>query len=218
MVSLETFTRDPFGFLLLSVGFIYSLVFHEVAHAGTAAIMGDSTARDLGRLSLNPLKHLDIVGTLLLFFVGFGWAKPVPINVENFRARRFGFILVSAAGVLTNFLLACAAPMIAILLWTTRLLPLPEDPSILDRFIAANVSLAAFNLIPIPPLDGFKILKGVLPIPSRFFMRFERFGFFILIGLLSFRILDPVTVWLMKKILAVIRILLEPLIRLILAG
>ncbi len=106
MGLLSLLIENPTIFILLSVPLLYSIVLHELAHGWMANRMGDPTAMRLGRLSLNPLKHIDPVGTLLLFVFGFGWAKPVPVDVRNFREPRKGFILVSAAGIVANTILA----------------------------------------------------------------------------------------------------------------
>jgi Zn-dependent protease len=190
MGLLSLLIDEPLVFILLSVPLLYSIILHELAHGWMANRMGDPTALRLGRLSLNPLKHLDPIGTLLLFLFGFGWAKPVPVDVRNFRAPRKGFMLVSAAGIVVNILLAFLA-----LLLLQLLFPLQSD--ILNAFLAVlarvNITLAAFNLIPIPPLDGSKILMGVLTGPLlKAFLRLERYGFIILVGLLYFGALDPV--------------------------
>src|SRR4030043_1742171 len=106
MGLLRLLTNEPIAFFLLIIPLLYSVVIHEVAHGWVAYRMGDPTAKWMGRLSLNPLKHLDPIGTLMLFLAGFGWAKPVPINLNNIPNRRKGLILVSSAGILANILLA----------------------------------------------------------------------------------------------------------------
>jgi Zn-dependent protease len=168
--------------------------------------MGDPTAKSLGRLSLNPLKHLDPIGTIMLFIFGFGWAKPVPVNFNQLRDRHKGMILVSAAGIITNMLLAFIA------LFLSRLLSLSPSsmPAVLLYYFAQiNIILAAFNLIPLPPLDGSKILMGFAP-PSvqDFLFRLERYGFFIIIALLYLGVLDPVIRFFQWMILSLIKLLL----------
>src|SRR4030043_1674407 len=106
MGLLKLLTKDPLAFALVVIPLLFSVIIHEVAHGWVAYRMGDPTAKWLGRLSLNPLKHLDPFGTLMLFLVGFGWAKPVPINMNNIADRRKGLIFVSSAGILANILLA----------------------------------------------------------------------------------------------------------------
>ncbi len=168
--------------------------------------LGDPTAKLLGRLSLNPLKHLEPVGTLMLFVFGFGWAKPVPVNFSNLREGRTGFILVSAAGIIANTLLAFAA------FFLNRVLtPSPSGvlAPLLYYLAQVNIMLAAFNLIPIPPLDGSKILmaltSGAL---QRFLVSLERYGFFIIIGLLYLGALDPLIAFFRWVLLMLIRLLL----------
>lgn len=173
--------RDPSAFVLMAIPLLYSIIFHELAHGWAAYWMGDPTAKMMGRLSLNPLKHLDPIGTLMLFFVGFGWAKPVPVNFQNLRNKRMGLILVSSAGVLTNLLLA----ILAIL--GSHLVPVYSNKALATVFyylIRINIVLAVFNLIPIPPLDGSKILMGFLPARYQYyFARLEPYGFFFIIAL-----------------------------------
>lgn len=154
--------------------------------------MGDETAKWLGRLTLNPVKHIDPIGSLMLLVVGFGWAKPVPVNLENIPApqRRKGLILVSAAGATANIIIAFCA----LLVW--RLMsPAPGSMMYNVLYLLANINilLAAFNLIPIPPLDGSKILMGFTPESfNRVLYQIEPFGFFIVLGLLLTGALTPV--------------------------
>ena len=154
--------------------------------------MGDPTAKMLGRLTLNPVKHLDPLGTLLLLIIGFGWAKPVPVNLGNIpiNNRRKGIILVSAAGITANIICAFIA-----LLLLQLLVPGRDDImyKILNLLAYINILLAAFNLIPIPPLDGSKIIMGFAPQSvNRVLNQVEPFGFFIVIGLLYLGFLNPV--------------------------
>ena len=139
---------------------LVAVTVHEFAHALIADRLGDSTARLLGRLSLNPIVHLDPLGTILFIVAGFGWAKPVPVNPRNFANWRQGMVLVAAAGPLANVTLV----FILGLLFQLGII----DPStLLARIVYAtiqiNAILAIFNLLPIPPLDGSKILSGLLP-------------------------------------------------------
>jgi Zn-dependent protease len=183
---------DPVAFVMLAVLLLYSVILHEVAHGWVAYKMGDGTAKWLGRLTLNPLKHFDPIGSLMLLIVGFGWAKPVPINLENIPAphRRKGLILVSAAGITANIIIAFCA----LLSW--RLIS-PEPGGMIERVLQLlayiNITLAAFNLIPIPPLDGSKILMGFTPRSfNRVLCQIEPFGFAIVLGLLLLGVLNPV--------------------------
>ena len=109
MGLLNLLFKDPLAFILIAVPFLYSVVIHEVAHGWVAYRMGDPTAKWLGRLTLNPIKHLDPIGTLMLFLVGFGWARPVPINMNNIADKRRGLIFISSAGIIANILFAFVA-------------------------------------------------------------------------------------------------------------
>jgi Zn-dependent protease len=206
MGLLNLLLKDPLEFILIAIPLLYSIIFHELAHGWVAYLMGDPTARSLGRLSLNPLKHLDLMGTIMLFIFGFGWAKPVPVNFNQLRDRHKGMILVSAAGIITNMLLAFIA------LFLNRLLSLSPSSmpaEILYYFAQINIILAAFNLIPLPPLDGSKILMGFTsPRVQNSFFRLERYGFFIIIALLYLGVLDPIIHFFQWMILSFIKLLL----------
>jgi Zn-dependent protease len=180
--------NDPVTFVLLVIPLLYSVVIHEVSHGWVAYRMGDPTAKWMGRLSLNPIRHIDPIGTLMLFLVGFGWAKPVPVNINNIPDRRKGLIFVSSAGILSNILIAFGSVFLLRILQ-----PSPDGTmnKILGTVASINVTLAALNLIPIPPLDGSKILMGLASERTRYLLaRIEPFGFFILIGLLYLGVLD----------------------------
>lgn len=207
MGLLNLLLKDPFAFILIAIPLLYAIIFHELAHGWVAYRMGDPTAKMLGRLSLNPLKHLDPVGTLMLFVFGFGWAKPVPVNFAQLRDRKIGMILVSSAGIIANMILAFIA------IFIDRLLALPQSsmPALLLYYFAQiNIILAAFNLIPIPPLDGSKILMGFAPpnIQNMLF-RVEQYGFIIVIGLLFLGVLNPVVQFFRWLILSIINLLLS---------
>lgn len=182
--------------LILSIpGLLIALTFHEFAHGYVAYLMGDNTARYSGRLSLNPMDHLDIWGTLCLLFFRFGWAKPVPINPANFRNYRKGIIAVSLAGPLANFLLALISGIACAIL--EKFAPVSQ---IAEFFLmiflytqVMNIGLMVFNLIPIPPLDGSKVLMEFLPYRMRYQMyRIERYSGIILLGLVWTGVLTPV--------------------------
>jgi len=207
MGLLNLLLKDPLGFLLIAVPLLYSVIFHELAHGWVALRMGDPTAKSMGRLSLNPLKHLDPMGTIMLFLFGFGWARPVPVNFNLLRDKRKGMILVSAAGIATNMFLAFCA------LFLYRWLGLSPSHSaaaqMLYYFARINIILAAFNLIPLPPLDGSKILLGFAPPAVRnFLFRIERYGLLIIIGLLYLGALDPIIRFFERIIISLIKLLL----------
>ena len=171
---------------------IMSVVIHEVSHGFVAEMFGDKTARHAGRLTLNPIKHLDIFGsillpTLLYFSAGFvfGWAKPVPYNPANLRNEKWGTIAVASAGVLANFFIAL---IFGTILRFSIGMEVPAGlPFILSTIVAINLSLSIFNLVPIPPLDGSKILLALLP-PSfyNFAENLERYSLFLLLIFIIF--------------------------------
>lgn len=206
MGLLNLLLSDPFSFIVIAVPLMYAIIFHELAHGWVAYQMGDPTAKSQGRLSLSPLRHLDPMGTLMLFIVGFGWAKPVPVNFSYIRDYRKGMILVSSAGIIANIILA----FLALLIYSMLSMPHTSKVSLLlVSFARINIILAAFNLIPIPPLDGSKILMGFAPANVQaFLMRLERFGFLIVIGLLFLGVLNPVIDFLQWVILSFISLLL----------
>jgi len=206
MGLLNLLIKDPLTFVLLAIPLLYSIILHELAHGWVAYRMGDPTAKWQGRLTLNPLKHLDPIGTIMLFLVGFGWARPVPVNFNNIRDTRKGLILVSSAGIIANMLLAFLAFFLFQLLS-----PAPGGvvATLLYYLAQINIMLAAFNLIPIPPLDGSKILMGFLSERLQYSLsRLEPYGFFVIIGLLYLGALDPLIAFFRWMILTLIRILL----------
>jgi Zn-dependent protease len=193
MGLLKLLTQDPLTFALVAIPLLFSIIIHEVAHGWVAYRMGDPTAKFSGRLTFNPLSHLDPIGTLALFVAGFGWAKPVPVNFLNLRDQRKGVILVSSAGILANILLAFVAQLLIRLFSASSsgiAVILVYKVCYIVSYI--NITLAALNLIPIPPLDGSKILMGILWEKTPYFLtRLEPYGFFIIIGFLFLGILDP---------------------------
>ena len=189
MGLLKLLANDPLAFVLLIIPLLFSVIIHEVAHGWVAYKMGDPTAKWSGRLTLNPLKHLDPIGTLMLFLAGFGWAKPVPVNINNISDKRKGLILVSSAGIVANIVFAFIA-----LLFMRLFSPSSSGIAVILIYyvVQINITLAALNLIPIPPLDGSKILMGIVWERTPYFLvRLEPYGFFIIIGFLYLGILDP---------------------------
>jgi Zn-dependent protease len=193
MGLLNLLTRDPLTFALVAIPLLFSIIIHEVAHGWVAYRMGDSTAKWAGRLTFNPLSHLDPIGTLALFVAGFGWAKPVPVNFHNLSDKRKGVIFVSSAGILANILLAFVAQLfIRLFSGSSSGIAVILVYKVCYIVSYINITLAALNLIPIPPLDGSKILMGILWERTPYFLtRLEPYGFFIIVGFLILGILDP---------------------------
>ncbi len=169
--------------LTMLPGILIALTFHEFAHGLAAYAMGDDTAKNAGRLSLDPMKHIDPIGFIMLFIMRFGWAKPVPINENNFRHERLGLFFVSIAGITMNLILALIFQLI--LFFTADIVQLSAYVDVMRGIVWINIMLAAFNLLPIPPLDGSKIIYTFLPRNLRFtFYKYESYGSIILIILL----------------------------------
>jgi len=172
---------------------LISLTIHEAAHAWTADRLGDPTARQLGRVSLNPVVHIDPIGTLLLPIIAaishlplIGWAKPVPVNIRNLHHPRRDFMLVAAAGPISNLLQAVVAAMMLRLV-PGAMSPGPASPLVNGLFLAVeiNLLLAFFNLIPVPPLDGGNVLLGLLPPGLAVaYSRLRQYGFLVLYALM----------------------------------
>ena len=184
--NLDLLTRDPLSFFLFLVLVLGSVVLaitvHEFSHALVATRLGDNTARRLGRLSLNPLVHLDPIGSLMLLLVGFGWGKPVPVNAWAFgRSALRGMALVAIAGPLSNVLTA-----IVLAIPLKAELPLGPISYGLAIAISINLLLAVFNLVPVAPLDGSKVLLGILPRNmAESYARLERWGPGILMAIIG---------------------------------
>lgn len=182
---------------------LIALSFHEYAHAWTAYKCGDATARSQGRLSLDPLKHLDPLGTICLLFFRFGWAKPVPVNPRNFRHPRRDDVLVSLSGIMMNFLVSFIAYgiyyiVIYVVRWDNMIFA-----NIMTPIILLNITLGIFNLIPIPPLDGFHVFSALAPRPMhKFAAAIGRYSMLILLLLLMTGVigwlLNGFTSWLLS--------------------
>ncbi|MFH1542714.1 MAG: site-2 protease family protein [bacterium] len=181
-------------YILIAAILLYSIILHEIAHGKVAEIMGDGTARMYGRLTLNPIPHIDPLGTLLpvlLLMSGspivFGWAKPVPINPYNFHDYKKGMIWVSLGGILTNLFIAWVLATIVKFLPNTGNAWFYILKGALLFGVRINIVLAVFNFLPIPPLDGSKFFSMILPSEySQWISKMEQYGFFILILVLMF--------------------------------
>lgn len=181
-----------FKLSIMLVPALFAITCHEVSHGFVAYKLGDNTARSLGRLTLNPLKHLDIFGTLMVFLVGIGWAKPVPVDFGKLRNPNRDMIWVAAAGPVTNFLLATVS---AVALRGVALLDLGQSGNLILEPISLmlafsiyiNLLLGLFNLIPVPPLDGGRVMVGILPYRlAAPYSRIEPYGMIIIIVLVFF--------------------------------
>ena len=175
------------------VALLFALIFHEVAHGLVALWFGDKTAKAYGRLSLNPAKHFDWIGLLMMLFCGFGWAKPVPVNVSNFKNQKAGMICVSLAGVVTNLLLAFAFAGLAL---GMGYLQVYQTQFYLNNYylwyflsqfgammVSLNISFALFNLLPFYPLDGYRLMSCFIPQSNSFMTFLRRYSLYIILGL-----------------------------------
>lgn len=185
--------HDPLLLLFRLPGLLVGFVFHELAHAWVADALGDPSPRYSGRLTLNPLRHIEPVGFLLLLVAGFGWAKPVQVNPVRFRDPHRGMALVAAAGPLANLLLAL------VFLLALRWVPLggPAGRELIYESALINVAMGVFNLLPVPPLDGSRVLAGLFPLRLAGIMFMETYGWIILMLLIVSGVgqwvLEPVT-------------------------
>jgi len=156
---IELIFENPTLYLMIAVSILFGFTVHEYSHAQAAYFLGDQTAKDSGRLTINPLAHFDPIGTLLIFIIGIGWGKPVPFNPYNLRNQRWGPALIGLSGPISNFL---SALIVGLLL---RFLGL-SNPFLIVFFLVfvwINLILAVFNLLPVPPLDGSHIFLSMLP-------------------------------------------------------
>lgn len=161
------------SFLLTLPAIVIAIGFHEAAHAFVAYQLGDNTARNEGRLTINPLKHIDPLGIIMLIVFKFGWAKPVPINPNNFKNKKWGTVLTSLAGPVTNLIIAfifCVIYILARVFMKGPLSIVGTFLAMVEAVIAINIGLAVFNFIPIPPLDGSKVLFALLP--NKYYYKF----------------------------------------------
>ncbi|MDG5471115.1 site-2 protease family protein [Jeotgalibacillus sp. ET6] len=155
--------NQPEQIVYISITLLVAFTLHEFAHAYVAWKFGDPTAKNQGRLTFNPLKHLDPIGTILIFIIGFGWAKPVPVNRFYFKRPRLAGVLVSIAGPLTNLLIAFAVQGVYIALVVSGVQMPAFVSGLLMTMVGLNIVLFVFNLIPLPPLDGYRIIEDLVP-------------------------------------------------------
>jgi len=189
---------DPAELAILIPVFLLALTIHEYAHARVSHWLGDPTARLQGRLTLNPLAHLDPIGTLAIFLIGFGWARPVPVDSRYLGNPRRDMMLVALAGPASNLLLAAAMAFLFMMApwralgaeWYWLSVPVRH---MLQLGVGVNVLLAIFNLLPVPPLDGSRILSGLLPLRQALaYSRLEPYGFLIIFLLFFTGVMRPV--------------------------
>jgi Zn-dependent protease len=182
--------------VILAPPFLFALTLHELAHGYVAWRLGDPTAKNEGRLTLNPLKHIDPLGVVAFIIMKIGWAKPVPVNPSYFRDPQKGMLFVALAGPGANVVLAIVSAILVKALIMFPVWPMFVLPPVAQMLVASvwiNVMLAVFNCLPIPPLDGSKVLMGVLPRDmARSYEKLEPFGFILLLILFYFGILSRV--------------------------
>jgi len=179
------FEQFALNILYLLPALVIAISFHEFAHAWAANKMGDPTAKNLGRMTLDPTKHFDLFGIITFLFIGFGWGKPVPTNPRNYDNYKKGNIVVALSGVTMNLILSFVFYIILFLIFRVFGAQSEIIFNIIYRIIIINLVLLFFNLIPIPPLDGHHLVKGFIARRSqRFYFAYQRYGFLVLMALL----------------------------------
>ena len=178
---------EPQLFAAFLIAVIIGISFHEFSHAAVASLQGDQTARSQGRLTLNPISHLDPLGSIALIVAGFGWGRPVPVTPSRLRSGRLGHVLVGLAGPAANFVVALVAAVGLRIAYPTAgtTLDVGFTVTLLSMIVTINVVLGVFNLLPIPPLDGSTLLSIALPPSRQNIVAFlNQYGIFLLLGLL----------------------------------
>ena len=192
--------QELYYYALRAVAMLIVIPFHESAHALISWKLGDSTAKDMGRLSMNPLRHFDPLGALCMLVGGVGWAKPVSINPYNYKNPKVGMALSAAAGPASNLLLAWVSMILYKLCWYSGLGDtVPVLTMFLYYMVAMNLSLAVFNLLPVPPFDGSRI--ALLFLPQRLYfraMKYERYIMLAVLALVFLGLLDAPLSWLVN--------------------
>ncbi|MBR1579822.1 MAG: site-2 protease family protein [Selenomonadaceae bacterium] len=198
---------DDLGGFLMGViaglpGLVIAMTIHEYAHARVADALGDFTPRMQGRLTLNPVAHIDPFGLLMLFLIKFGWAKPVMVNPSNFKNPRRDDILVSAAGPIANLITAFVALLVMVILFKIGFPMSTGMKTVFSLILIYNINFAIFNMLPIPPLDGSHILRNLLPYELAIkFQAIERYSFLILLVFLMTPVLGMIFVPMQRAIL-----------------
>lgn len=172
-------------FVGILVALVVGITFHEFSHAFVADQLGDPRPRALGRVSVNPIRHLDPMGAIFFLLAGFGWGKPVPVNAYALRPGRSGLTLVALAGPIANFVVAAVVAVVFRVLLQMGLLDAEFPNQVMRLIVYFNVALGLFNLIPIPPLDGYNVVLPLLPPRQQFAVqRYAQYGFIALLALL----------------------------------
>ena len=194
---LSGFFRDPTGTLLSILltlpGVLIALSFHEYAHALAATKMGDDTPRLTGRLTLSPFAHFDLIGLVMLIFLGFGYGKPVQVNPSRFKNRFWGEILVSISGVLMNFILAFFFTFVSVFCIKVLHFTNIYYFTVIKGIVSTNLAVMVFNILPLPPLDGYRVVKRIFlgNVKYDFFWKVEQYGFLFVLILIATGILTP---------------------------
>lgn len=207
------FDFNPLALVAGIPGLLIALVIHEYAHALIAVKMGDDTPRFSGRLTLNPLAHIDPIGTLMLLVAQFGWAKPVMINPNNFDNWRKGNLCVALAGPGANLITGFVFLLIQILFVRLDLFSTTALQQVLSLIVIYNINFAIFNMIPLPPLDGSRVLMCFLPTEWCYKLQsIERYSFLIFIALMFTGVFVYILIPLQRLILGVFSLILSPLL------